>query len=148
VLQAVCLVLLAVNGSPLAVIARMLATCRTGTPPMSRHGAILSRHGAVRGGTLTVPGPAPRDLPTRVVCPRAVPRGQLEITFGADLIALGCCPIAPVSTRITASGRTSAPRDALAAFVRVALAGVAHQVVQAGVATCHEIAIACPLVNV
>lgn len=139
-LQPVCSVLLAINSSTPAVLARLLAIY--GTPTISGHGSTLSRRGAVSGGTLTVLGPAPRDLPTRIVCHLNVARRQLTITFGANFIALSCRPIATVSTRIAISRRASAQRDGLAPFARVAVACVAHEVMQAMVATRHEVAIA------
>jgi hypothetical protein len=147
VLEPVYVVLAAVNSSALAIIARSLAICRTGTEPLGRHGAIRGRRGTVRGGTLTVPGPASRDLPARTIHPRSVARRQLTVAFGGDLVALGSRSIAAVSTRIATSGRGSTPRDAPAAFLRAAVACIAHQVMNATVATRHEIAIACPLVH-
>jgi hypothetical protein len=124
VLQPVHLVLLAINSSALAVVARLPAICDT--PTISRHRAILSRGGTVSGGTLAVRGAAPRDLPASVIHARSVVRRQLKITFGADLIALCCHPIATVSTRIPTSSRVSPQHDALAAFARMVIACVAH----------------------
>jgi hypothetical protein len=124
VLQPVHLVLLAINGGALAVSARLLAICSTAT--ISRHGAILGRRGTISGGTLTVPGPAPSDLPARIVHPRMVVRRQFTITFGANLIALGCHPIATVATHVTTSSGASTQHDGLAAFACVAIARVAH----------------------
>jgi hypothetical protein len=148
VLQSVYVVLVAANSSALAGVARLLAICGTGTTPHGGLRAILSRGGTVRSGTLTVAGPSPRDLPTRIIYLGSVARRQLAIAFGADLVALDSCSIAVVSTRVTPSGRTSTPRDAPAARVRVAIACIAHEVMQATVATRHEVAIACPLVHV
>jgi len=132
--------LLAVSGGTLAVIARLPAI--RGTPTFPSAGATLSRRGAVSGGPLTVLGPPPRDPPARVIHYRSVVCRQLIITFGANLIALGSRSIATVSTRVTTGGRASTPRDGPAAFARVAFACVAHEVMQATVATCLEIAIA------
>jgi hypothetical protein len=113
-----------------------------GTLTSGSHGASLSRRGAVSGGALTVLRPAARDLLTRMINHRALARHQLVITFDADLIALGCRPIATVRTGITTSGRASTPPGGLAAFASVAFACVAHEVMLATIATRREIAIA------
>ena len=85
------MVFVAANSSALAVIARLLAICGTGTTPHSGLRAILSRRGTIRSGTLTVAGPPPRDLPARIVYLGSVARRPLAVTLGADLIALDSC---------------------------------------------------------
>jgi predicted DNA-binding ribbon-helix-helix protein len=145
VLKPVSLVLLAVGGGTLAVIARAAAIYAT--PTVGRHRPVVRGGGAVGGRSLTVTGSAPRDLATRIIRIRGVARRQLEVTFDTNLIALGCGSIAPVGTCIAASGCPRAAHGAFAAFVRVTVARVAHQVMYATVAARHQIAIARTLVH-
>jgi hypothetical protein len=151
--------LLTIGGSALAVIARLPTAY--GTPTIGRSGAILSRRGAilsrlgailsrlgaVSGGTLTVPGRALGDLPACVIHPGAV-LGKLTVTFHPDLIALVRRFVPSESTHVTPHSRAGTPHDALATFVRVALACVAHPVMQITLAARHEIAVARSLVHV
>jgi hypothetical protein len=144
--------LLTVCSSALAVIARLPTTGSTPTVGRSRaivcrRGAVLGRRGAVSGGTLTVPGRALGDLSACVIHHAAV-LGKLSITLHPDLIALVRCLVPSESAHVTPHSRASTPHDALAAFVGVALACVAHPVMQITLAARHEVAVARPLVHV
>ena len=117
--EAVGLVVPAVSGSTVAVIAHLPAI--QGTPFVRGQGAALSRRGAVTGSTLTVRSPAPGDLSARVIHHGAV-RGKLAIALDTGLIALGCCQVASASVRIATNGGVSTAHATFATFTRAVLA--------------------------
>jgi hypothetical protein len=137
--------LVALTRGALAVGARLLAV--NGTPPVGRHGPILSRGGAVAGSTPAVLGRAPQDVISPAVRRHTGTRLKLVIPRGAGLVASGGGAVARIAAGVTPGGRTGTPRDPLVALARIVLARDEHEVVQASVTTCLQVTVASSLVH-